>query len=402
MNLSKKYPIILVVILIGISVLGLFEKQALTFVSGVFEKNLRFIELTAEVKLVISGLSSIKLPFIEGMTSDLDQGLGKVLEYLLITDIISFLQVMLLSISKSWMLKLIMVVLFLLSFVKSTKAICTKLLILSLSLSPGLAIYSLGVQQLAKQSSIDFGEKYLKKLETQVDGLKSDKLALMKQHQSDLTKIKNGQKGIHILQKFREDVSYDFKRVKNDIHGLHTHIRLFIREAGHEMKSKIYGFCSMILFCMLVLPLGYALIIYMLISSLFNINSTHLGLMAHQAASSDPEKPSGGPTFGQKFKKVFNVYLEEFHSIKNKAAQSNLVQTTVNEVESIEHNIASKVEASVGNQVEHSKPDVQKEAPQTQSKVTVKKTSESKDGNKPPETASEKPRQGGNPSKLSI
>ena len=128
---------------------------------------------------------------------------------------------------------------------------------MSLALSPGLSIYSVAVQQISQEASIDFGDKYLKKLEASVDAVKSEKTELMKQHASDITKINNGQKGIHILKKFREDVSYDFKKTKLDVKGAHANIRLLFKGGGHEITSKVYGFCSMILFTMIILPFGY-------------------------------------------------------------------------------------------------------------------------------------------------
>lgn len=405
MSLSRKFPIVLVAILILISLTGLFEKQAFTFVSGVFEKNLKFMGLASEIKLVISGVSSLKLPFVEGATRDINDGMTKVIEYLLITDIISFLQVLLLSISKSWILKSMTIILFLLSFVDVTKAICTKLLVLSLALSPGLAIYSIGVQKLAQETSIDFGEKYLKKLEVQVNAVKANKAELMKQHQKDLTKIKNGEKGVHLLQKFREDVAYDFKRVKNDIKGAHAHIRLFIHEAGHEMKSKIYGFCSMVLFCMAILPLGYALIIYMLVTSLFKINSTHIGAL-HNKADAAASISLNKPSFGSKMKKVFDVYLKEFHSIQKKVEQSPIAEQVEGKIDKIEQKAEAEekvVKEKVGDAYEKVESEVSEEVSQVQSEVK-EKAQEMVKPKQPPTTQSpeKKVKKGSKPNTLSI
>ncbi|MEM9337312.1 MAG: hypothetical protein AAGA66_01185 [Bacteroidota bacterium] len=276
MNWSKRLPLFIIILLIGCSLAGLFEERALVFVKGVFVKNLRFMELVMEVKLISSGIGSIKLPIVEGIAKEVSNGVDFAMKYLLVTDILSFCQVLLLTVSKSWLLKTVTLCLFVLSFFQSTKTICTKLLIVSLAVSPGLAIFSSGVEILAGESSIDFGAVYLKKLESKVKAAKSEHAQLSKQHQRDLTKVKNGEKGIHILQSFREHVSDDFNKPTKEISGPHFHIRRLLHKDSHEMKSKIYGFCSMVLFCMLLLPLGYAYIVYLMISSLFAIPSQNV------------------------------------------------------------------------------------------------------------------------------
>ncbi|MEM6831516.1 MAG: hypothetical protein AAF551_13480, partial [Bacteroidota bacterium] len=62
MNWSKRLPLFITILLIGCSLAGLFEERALVFVKGVFVKNLRFMEVVMEVKLISSGIGSIKLP----------------------------------------------------------------------------------------------------------------------------------------------------------------------------------------------------------------------------------------------------------------------------------------------------------------------------------------------------
>jgi hypothetical protein len=254
------------------SICGVFEERALNFVSDVYKKNLNFLELTTEIKLIITGLSSSKIPFVDGMATEVSETIGKVQQYLLITNIISFLQIMLISISKSMLLKVATVVLFILSFFKITKVLCTKILILMLALNPGLVLYSVVVQQISQEASIDFGDKYLIELKSSVNAIKLEKSALLQQHQKEITKINNGERSIRVLGRFRDDIAYDFKRAKLDIKGDQANIRLLIHKGGYELMSKIFGFCTMILFTMVLLPLGYALLIYVLFNTLFKNN----------------------------------------------------------------------------------------------------------------------------------
>jgi hypothetical protein len=130
-------------------------------------------------------------------------------------------------------------------------------------------LYAVVVQELSQEASIDFGGKYLEKLKASVISIKSEKSELMKQHAADLTKIDNGEKRIHILKKFRENISYDLKKEKSSIKGAYANIRILIHEGAHEMTAKTVGFCTMIIFTMMVLPIGYSLLIYLLFKHLF-------------------------------------------------------------------------------------------------------------------------------------
>ena len=272
MKLTNKLHLLIAAILIGLSLFGVFEERAFKFVNSVYQKNLDFLALTTEIKLVLSGIGSIKIPFVDGISTNINETITEVQRFLLITNIISFIQVMIIAVSKSWIIKSITIILFILSIPKKTKIICSKLLVFSLALNPGLTMYSSAVQEISKEASIDYGDKYLKKLKVSVEAVKSEKAELMKQHAADITNINNGQKKGHFLRKFTENVAYDFKKIKTDIKGAHANIRLLLHKGGHEMTSKIFGFCSMILFSMVLLPVGYLLLIYTLFKSLFKNN----------------------------------------------------------------------------------------------------------------------------------
>ena len=368
MNLSKKLPLLITVVLIGLSLFGVFEERAFQFVSEVYKKNLSFLALTTELKVIIAGISSIKIPFVDGITTDIGGTIGKIQHYLLLTNVISFLQVILISISKSWILKVGTVVLFGLSFLKNTKVLCSKLLLMTLALNPGLTLYSVAVQQISQEASIDFGDKYLEKLKTSVNAVKSEKSALMMQHASDITKINNGQKGIHILKRFRENIAYDFKKTKLDIKGEYANIRLLIREGGHEMTSKIFGFCSMILFTMILLPLGYALLIYILFNTLFKNNVMQLEVEAEGSLGKEPEKEIKA-TFKSKLANIFKSYKKEFHTIEDKVEHSAAFQKVKAEVGKVEGKVVSKVKSVANGEMDHLKSHIANEVSKIKSEV---------------------------------
>ncbi len=80
----------------------------------------------------------MKIPFVGEAARGINTSIGKIQEFLLVTDVLTFFQVLLISMSKSWILKLVTVVLFVLTFVQPIKVFCAKMLLLSLALNPGL------------------------------------------------------------------------------------------------------------------------------------------------------------------------------------------------------------------------------------------------------------------------
>lgn len=254
--------------LVLIAAIGVFDAPALNFVTDVSEKNLGFLGLVAELKLIIGGLGDLNIPFINGHSGEVTESLDKAENYLLAVNVISFAQVMFMAISKSWMVKVGLAVLFVATFIGKTKVVSTKLLIISLAFFPGLSIFSVGVSHLAQSASIDFGTGYLKQLEQSVHAIRAENTQLMQEHAKNQTEINNGKKGVVFLKKFKEDVSYDFKKARNDIKGDYKAIRVFMHGAGKEVISKSVNFCTMILFCMLLLPIGYSLLVYTLFKSI--------------------------------------------------------------------------------------------------------------------------------------
>ncbi len=251
-----------------LALLGTFQHQALAFAEDVLTKNIKFTAFISELRLILAGISKIDIPFVAGHTNNLVETLEKAQDRLLQSDGIIFVQVMLLSISKSVVVKGILVLLFIGTFIKSMRAIASRLLVLGLAITPGLAIFTLFVYTLAGASKIDFGHAYLSKLEASVNKVRSEKAKLMEAHIQQ-QKDTDGGKKKHGLKRLTQDVAYDFKKAALGVRGDFSELRLLISEAGHSILSKVVNFGNMIIFCFLILPFGYVVILFTLYKSLF-------------------------------------------------------------------------------------------------------------------------------------
>lgn len=252
---------IISLILILIAIFDVFEQTAIEYIKGISEKNIGFLGLVIELKLIFSGVSDF-IPFLKEHNSTINESLEKAEHYLMTVNIISLVQLMLLEISKAWLIKVLIVILFLATFFRSSKKLSSRLLILVLALNPGLTIYSVTMHHLSQTSSFDYGQEYLTELKATADTLQAERSQIMQEHAKKLTEINNGKKGIVLFKKLKEDISYDLKKAKTTIKGDYSEIRLIIRDGGKEIVRKIFIFCTMVLFSLLIVPIGYVVIVY--------------------------------------------------------------------------------------------------------------------------------------------
>ncbi len=270
LNFSKILPVVGIGLLILIAFLGLFDRSASEFVSKALSNNLELIEAVESLQFIMTGVESVKVPFVSNYAGKIAQDIAQVESYLLLATALNFVQYILMAINQSFLFDLALVVLFVFTWFPKGRRLSSKYLVLALALNPGLLIYTTGMQQLAHYSAIDFGAKYIGELQADIDTLKTEKTQLMLEHEQALVKISNGEEGFQPFRRLKEDVAYDLKKTKVEIHGDYAKLRHFFRDAGYEVTAKVVGFFSMVLITMLLLPLVYFALIYMLYKQLFD------------------------------------------------------------------------------------------------------------------------------------
>jgi hypothetical protein len=263
----------LLVVFIILSIIGIFDRKALEYLEKAAQQNVEFLSVVAGVQLVVDGISSMDIPFISGNSEGIENTLGKVETYLLITDALVFIQVLVVTLTKSLMFKIMLVVLFALSlFEKKQSWFLSKILVLSLALSPGLSMYTMCMHKMTSEVSVSYGVNYLEQLKKSTQTIKQENAQLMKEHMEAESQADDGKKRADLWQKLKSDVHYDVEKAGNYLKGDYKEIQTLIKTAGHDMVANISRFCTMVLFSFLLLPLGYALIVYVLFNSLFKKN----------------------------------------------------------------------------------------------------------------------------------
>ncbi len=270
MKTINKYTFqIIAAVFISIAMYNALHESAFSFIKSITEKNILFLGLVTDIKLILYGVKDVHIPFFSGTSEGLSDSLNKVELSLMFVNVISLVQLMLLAISKSIAIKILLLILLLLSFFKQSKVLASKILILALALNPGLTLFAIGMNYMSQEAHFDFGASYSQELQSQVHSMKKEQSQLMQEHTKRLTQIENGQNKTLFFQKLKEDMSYDLKDLKLHMKGEYVHLRTLFQGTGNTMVHKLINFCTMILFCLLLMPLLYSLLIGILYKHLF-------------------------------------------------------------------------------------------------------------------------------------
>ncbi|XWN36008.1 MAG: hypothetical protein ROO71_08585 [Balneola sp.] len=322
-------------LLVILALSGVLEEHSVKYVKGVAEKNLGFLGLITELKLLVSGISDF-VPFLKEHNQTFNESLGKAEHYLLIANVISLTQLMLLEVSKTWLMKVLLVVLFGLTFFPKLTSLPKKLFILILALCPGLQIFSVTMHQLSKPASINYGEKYLTELNASVDSLQKERAQLMQEHEKHLQKIDRDKKGIVLFKKLREDISYDLKKTKATIKGDYSQLRILLHSGGKEILRKLSIFGTMIFFSLFIMPIGYSILVYVIYKSVITAEvKEQIGSIEKELKEKFVDKPVSKikSTLGNIEKKKEGLESKVKETERDIENKTNKAEDVVNEAE---------------------------------------------------------------------
>jgi|GEM_PF-6205804 len=352
------FAVLTLLVVIGIA--GVLESRSYTFIKDISERNLGFLGLVAELKIIISSIGDF-VPFLKDHNASFSESLEKAEHYLLIVNAISLIQLMLLEIGKTWLFKGALIGLLILSFFKVPRSLSLKLLILVLAINPGLQIFSVTMNQLSQTSSLNFGDEYLTELHTIVQKVDKERSQIMQEHAKKLTEINNGKKGIVLFKKLKEDISYDLKKAKTTISGDYSEIRLLVHDGGKEILRKLFIFCTTILFSLLIVPIGYTLIVYIMYQSLVTSQvKAQLRFIEEKVQQELIEKPKA------KIQKMVEKPKEFIEKTSAKVKEKeNAVKSTINQAE----DKVEKEKKSIDTQVDDDKASAKSKVQKTKSEI---------------------------------
>jgi len=257
---------------IALSFFGYFHDHALVFLASVDERTLMSLGLVAELKIATASAGSSHIPFLSGSFDGASSMLDKIFNYLALSNVLIALQIVVLNLSKSLILKILTGIAVVFIFVKKTSTQATKILLVLLTLSPGLAFYTLGIQYLAKEAQLDLGESLHGELH-------AAKIKFQKKEEERRTRLaehlQSGDKE-DFIKRTEESIGHALANVEAHVAEGFKATATVLQFAGKKTVELTLNLMVSIIMLFLVLPMVYFLLIGFLFQKLFDFEFTQL------------------------------------------------------------------------------------------------------------------------------
>lgn len=261
-NLVKILTLTLFVTLV---ILGFWDKPnqiALNFISSVFEETSSSLLLLSELKIGATSGASLKVPLLSGSFSGVESMLGEGMQYLEFASLLLGLQLLALTLSKSIILKVLMLIAIFFVFLEKSKVMAFKLLIVFLMINPGLSIYTIGVKLINKEVNVDLGTN----LNEELKRAHKDYLIKEKAHESKLQDQKNeqlkeedskGEEHLSFLDRAKDTIEKVAYKAEDDVSLAFNDTLVVLKAAGQKVIGLCLNLFTHVLFLFFLLPLGY-------------------------------------------------------------------------------------------------------------------------------------------------
>ncbi|MBD99516.1 MAG: hypothetical protein CMO34_06705, partial [Verrucomicrobia bacterium] len=212
LGLRKNIPFVLLLVIALFLIFWQKPHQlAESYLMSVSEETLSSLLLISELKIAAASGASTKVPLIAGSFQGVSELLDQGVEYLGWANALIGIQLVLLALSQSIVLKVLIILAIIVLFFEKMKKVGLQLLVLFLLVNPVLTVYVIGIKYIAKEVNIDLGTGLnadLKKVQTNYLAKKKTQEAKMADHKaSQLAKAKEkGKDKISIVNKVEDAV----------------------------------------------------------------------------------------------------------------------------------------------------------------------------------------------------
>jgi lysozyme len=252
----------------------LLTTPAFTFLTSVSEKALLSLEIVADLKLAAGAGSSTNIPLLSGTFESASALLDQGLTHLQWINLMLIGQMILLNLSKSWILKVLLLISLLsLAIAYKHRQLAIKFLLIFLFINPGLPAYVLGVKYMAQQSQIDLGislhddlQQIKGRYEKQKTQIK-DEMDALKQQQFEEAQAK-GKDHLSFFTKVKDFFKEEGMLFKNDLSLVSQEGLAIIRDGSQLLIAKTINLLTQVIFLFVLLPIGYFYLFRTLIKNL--------------------------------------------------------------------------------------------------------------------------------------
>ena len=259
-------------LLILFSLASSLESRAYQFVLATEVQNSKLLLTASGIKLVLATVADLDAPIISSEAKEMGGLFNSIENLLLISNIATTLQLVLLKISKAKILGLIALLLLAGTFVKEINSLSKKLLILLLFINPGVTIYSIGMHGLSNELSKELHSELAQKLTVITDQMQAEESELSQKHKKQLEHNAHDSKIKRYFEDFKENVVYKVKSTVDKAEGEIKKIRLILR-SGPDILRGVVKFCAHMLIFSFFMPLLYLYALYQITIKLFDLRN---------------------------------------------------------------------------------------------------------------------------------
>jgi len=267
-GIKNNYIILQVVIalLIILAISDLISDFSLSFLKETSSLALKNLGIVAGLKVI-----SATLPLLKGF-SDI---IGKILDFLLIVNGLILLQIALIKISKVIVLKILMGLLFGLTFIKKARLIALRVLVVLLFVNPGLSLYILTVKSISNAAKLDSGQEITKQLES-IGNLSGKGLeGMSKEGGVDQGRVVGTKQEIDIFSKIGEYIKDKTMDTSKFISKQLEIAKSYLSQVLENLFKATINYFINVLVLFFILPVVYFYILYLLIKRIF-VNITNV------------------------------------------------------------------------------------------------------------------------------
>ncbi len=271
--LKKFLPALLFAILIIASFQNVFFEDAFQFQSKAAKEIVATTVVVAEIETLVLPLTE-SIPVLKGWATHYQNDFDKLLNYLEAGSLMIGLQVTLLALSKSLVLKWISVILFLGLFFAKTRSYAVPLLLLVLMISPGLNLYTKLMEATVEEAHFSLGADLQQHLQSTKDSLQVKHL----KHQAKLDSLKATQMATHngkltLVDKVEDTFIKDKNKLTDDIDKIGQDIMDVLRFAGKHSVQLAINMIINIIIVFVLMPLLFWFVFAQILKQVFRTSS---------------------------------------------------------------------------------------------------------------------------------
>ena len=278
---DKIWILIVTSILIIIGFTNLLTTPAIDFLTNVNSDMMLSLGIAMELKSIASSVDSSKIPLIGGLATELEDIFTRAINYLAFSNIVLGVQTILVNMGKSLLFKILPIFFLAGVFFKKYNQIALRLLIISLLINPGLALYVNGIHYVSDTMELSLGSDLHKQLseiknkyEAKKEKLKA-KQESKKENQLEKAKEK-GHNDINLFKKVEDAVVDKVEDVGVDVSEGVSETFQILKEGKKELMKLILNMVSNLAVLFLILPLLYFYIMGLVLKKFFHFSGLNL------------------------------------------------------------------------------------------------------------------------------